>query len=112
MYTVPLYGWTQVSCLYLPAGKSFYKKVNFGHAIHFSTTRGKMEGCEICTLSPSIDGHRSHVFIFLLAKVIIKRLILDMQFIFLPVGVKWKVVKYVHCPLLLMNTGLTSLSSC
>ncbi len=27
-----------------------------------------MEGCESCTLSPSIDGHRSHVFIFLLAK--------------------------------------------
>ncbi len=72
-----------------------------------------MEGCEICTLSPSIDGHRSYVSIFLLAKVIIKRrLILDMQIIFLPVGVKWKVVKYVHCPLLLMDTGLTSLSSC
>ncbi len=72
-----------------------------------------MEGCEICTLSPSIDGHRSHVFIFLLAKVIIKiRLILDMQFIFLPVGVKWKAMKVVHCPLLLMNTGLMSLSSC
>ncbi len=71
-----------------------------------------MEG-EICTLSPSIDGHRSHVFIFLLAKVIIKkRLILDMQFIFLPVGVKWKGMKVVHCPLLLMNTGLMSLSSC
>ncbi len=48
-----------------------------------------MEGCEICTLSPSIDGHRSYVSIFLLAKVIIKRrLILDMQ---------WKVVKVVHC---------------
>ncbi len=72
-----------------------------------------MEGCEICTLSPSIDGHRSHVFIFLLAKVIIKiRLILDMQFIFLPVGVKWKGMKVVYCPLLLMNTGLMSLSSC
>ncbi len=53
-----------------------------------------MEGCEICTLSPSIDGHRSHVSIFLLAKVITRRmLILDMQIIFLPVGVKWKVVK-------------------
>ncbi len=72
-----------------------------------------MEGCEICTLSPSIDGHRTHVSIFLLAKVITKRrLILDMQIIFLPVGVKWKVVKYVHCPLLLIGTGLTSLSSC
>ncbi len=72
-----------------------------------------MEDYESCTLSHSMDGHRSHVFIFLLAKVIIKRrLILDMQFIFLLVGVKWKVVKYVHCPLLLMNTGLTSLSSC
>ncbi len=72
-----------------------------------------MEGCEICTLSPSIDGHRSHVFIFLLAKVILKKmLILDMQFIFLPVGVKWKGMKVVHCPTLLMDTGLTSLSSC
>ncbi len=42
--------------------KSYYKKKdNFGHAIHFSTSRGKIEGCEICTLSPSIDGHSSHV---------------------------------------------------
>ncbi len=24
--TVPLHGWTQVSCLYLPAEKSYYKK--------------------------------------------------------------------------------------
>ncbi len=72
-----------------------------------------MEGCESCPLSNTIDGHRSHVSIFLLAKVIIKRrLILDMQIIFLPVGVKWKVVKVVHCTLLLMDTGLTSLSSC
>ncbi len=72
-----------------------------------------MEGCESCTLSHSMDGHRSHVSIFLLAKVIIKRrLILDMQFIFLPVGVKWKVVKVVHCPTLWMDTGLTSLSCC
>ncbi len=59
------------SCLYLPAGKSYYKKkVNFGHAIHFSTSRGKMEGCEICSLSPSIDEHWSHISIFLLTKVI------------------------------------------
>ncbi len=72
-----------------------------------------MEGCEICTLSPSIDRHRSHVFIFLLAKVITKRrIILDMQFPYQPLGVKWKVVKYVHCLLLLMDTGLMSLSSC
>ncbi len=72
-----------------------------------------MEGCERCTLSPSIDGHWSHVSIFLLTKVITKRkLMLDMQFPFLPVEVKCKVVKHVHCPLLLMDTGLTSLSSC
>ncbi len=46
-----------------------------------------------------MDGHRSHVSIFLLKKVITKRrIILDMQFIFLQVGVKWKVVKVVHCP--------------
>ncbi len=31
-----------------------------------------------------------------------------MQFPFLPVGVKWKVVKNVHCPLLLIDTGLMS----
>ncbi len=66
-----------------------------------------MEGCEICTLSPSIDGHLSHISIFLLTKVITKiKLILDTQFLFLPLGVKWKVVKDLHCPLLLINTGL------
>ncbi len=72
-----------------------------------------MEGCERCTLSPSIDGHWCHVSIFLLTKVITKiMLILDMQFHFLPVGEKLKVVKDVHCPLLLIDTGLMSLSSC
>ncbi len=72
-----------------------------------------MEGCESFPLSNTIDGHKSHVSIFLLAKVIIKRrLIWEMQLIFPPVGVKWKVVKVVHCPILLMDTGLTSLSSC
>ncbi len=59
-----------------------------------------MEGCESCTLSHSMDGHRSHVSIFLLKKVITKRrIILDMQFPNQPLGVKWKVVKVVHCPL-------------
>ncbi len=72
-----------------------------------------MEGCESFTLSPSIDGHRSHVSIFLLTKVITRRmLILDMQFPNQRLGLKWKVVKVVHCPTLLMDTGLTSLSSC
>ncbi len=56
-----------------------------------------MEGCERCTLSPSIDGHWSNISIFLLRKVITKiMLILEMQLPFLPVGVKWKVVKGVH----------------
>ncbi len=32
-----------------------------------------------------------------------------MQFPFLPVGVKWKVGKNVHWPLLLINTGLMSI---
>ncbi len=32
-----------------------------------------------------------------------------MQFPFLPVGVKWKVVKNVHCPPLLIDTGLMSI---
>ncbi len=32
-----------------------------------------------------------------------------MQFPFLPVGVKWKVVKNVHCPALLIDTGLMSI---
>ncbi len=103
-----------MSCLYLPAGKSYYKKkVNFGHAIHFSTSRGKMEGCESCTLSHSMDGRRSHVSILLLKKVITKRrIILDMQFPNQPLGVKWKVVKVVHCPTLWMDAGLMSLSCC
>ncbi len=58
MYTMTLYRFTLVSCLYLPADESYYKnKVNFGRAIPFSTNRGKMEGCERCPLSPSIDGH-------------------------------------------------------
>ncbi len=49
----------------------------------------------------SMDGHRSHVAIFLLTKVIIKRrIILYMQFPNQPLGVKWKVVKVVHCPTL------------
>ncbi len=72
-----------------------------------------MEGCERCTLSPSIDGHSSHISIFLMTKVITKiMLILDVQFPFLQVGVNWNVVKDVHCPLLLMDTCLTSLSFC
>ncbi len=32
-----------------------------------------------------------------------------MQFPFLPVGVKWKVVEDVHCPPLLIDTGLMSI---
>ncbi len=32
-----------------------------------------MECCERCTLSPSIDGHWSHVSIFLLTKVFFKK---------------------------------------
>ncbi len=72
-----------------------------------------MEGCEICTLSNTIEGHRSHVSIFLLTKVITKGLIiLDMQFPNQPLWVKWKVVKVVHCPTILMDTGVMSLSSC
>ncbi len=71
-----------------------------------------MEGCESCPLSKTIDGHRSHVSIFLLTKVITKRrIILDMQLPNQPLWVKWKVVKVVHCPTLLMDTGVMSLSS-
>ncbi len=48
-----------------------------------------------------------------MTKVNTKRmLILDMQFPFVPVGVKWKVVKYVHIDTLPIDTGLMSLSSC
>ncbi len=91
--------------------KLLQNKVNFGHAIPFSISRGKLEGFETCTMSSSIDGHWSHVSIFLLTKVITNRmLMLDAQFPFLPLGVKCKVVKDVHFPLLLMDTGLTSLS--
>ncbi len=72
-----------------------------------------MKGCEICTLSPSIDGHWSHISIFLLTKVITNRkIILDMQFPDQTLGVKWKVVKVAHCPTLWMDIGLMSLSSC
>ncbi len=72
-----------------------------------------MEGCESCTLSHSMDGHWFHVSILLMKKVITKRmLILDMQFPNQPLGVKWKIVKVVHCPTLCMDTGLTSLSCC
>ncbi len=38
-----------------------------------------------------------------------RKLIFDMQFPFLPVGLKWKVVKNVHCPPLLIDTGLMSI---
>ncbi len=38
-----------------------------------------------------------------------RKLILDIQFPFLPVGVKWKLVKNVHCPPLLIDTGLMSI---
>ncbi len=51
MYTVLFYLWTQVSRLYLLADKIYYKmKVSFGRAIPFSTSRGKIEGCERCPL--------------------------------------------------------------
>ncbi len=60
-----------------------------------------------------MNGHRSHVSIFLLKKLLqTERLILDMQFPNQPLGVKWKVVKVVHCPTLWMDTGFTSLYSC
>ncbi len=36
-------------------------------------------------------------------------LIFHMQFPFLPEGVKWKVVKNIHCPPLLIDTGLMSI---
>ncbi len=72
-----------------------------------------MEGCESCPLSNTIEGHRSHVSIFLLTKVITKTgIIVDMQFPNQPLGIKWKVVKVVPGPTLLMDTVVMSLSSC
>ncbi len=56
-----------------------------------------MEGCERCTLSPSIDGHLSHISIFLLTKVITKSYF-GRAISFLTVGVKWKVVKCTLSP--------------
>ncbi len=50
-----------------------------------------MEGCESCTLSHSMDGHRSYVSIFLW-----HRIILDMQFPNQPIGVKLKVVWNIY----------------
>ncbi len=71
-----------------------------------------MEGCESCTLSTLMDGHRFHVSIFLVKKVITKRrIILDMQFPNQPLGVKWKVSESCTLSTLWMDTGLTSLSS-
>ncbi len=72
-----------------------------------------MECCERCTMSPSIDGHWSHVSIFLLTKVITKiMLILGHAIPFFTSRCKWKVVKGIHCPTLLNGTGLMFLSSC
>ncbi len=86
---------------------------NFGHAIPFSSSRNNIEVCERCPVSHSIEWHWSHDSIFLFTKVITKRkLILDMQLTFLPVGIKWKVVKGAHCQILLNGTGHMSLSSC
>ncbi len=72
-----------------------------------------MEGCENCTLSPSIDGHWSQVSIFLLTIVYYKNNVNFGHAIpFFPVGLKLKVVKDVHFATLMIDTGLTSLSSC
>ncbi len=54
------------------------------------------------------------IFIFRQLNAVIpkRKLIFDMQFPFLPVGRmvgKWKVVKNVHCPVLLIDTGLMSI---
>ncbi len=51
------------------------------------------------------------IFIFRQLHAVIpkRKSIFDMQFPFLPVGVKWKVVKNVHCPPLLIDTGLMSI---
>ncbi len=57
-----------------------------------------MESCERCPLSISIEWHLSHVFIFLLTKVITKRkYILDMQFPFF--NSKGKMGGCKRCPL-------------
>ncbi len=50
------------------------------------------------------------IFIFRQLHAVIpkRKLIFGMQFPFLP-GVKWKVVKNVHCPPLLIDTGLMSI---
>ncbi len=51
------------------------------------------------------------IFIFRQLHAVIpkRKLIFDMQFPCLPVGVKWKVVRNVHCPSLLIDTGLMSI---
>ncbi len=51
------------------------------------------------------------IFIFRQLQAVIpkRKYIFDMQFPFLPVGVKCKVVKNVHCPPLLIDTGLMSI---
>ncbi len=59
-----------------------------------------MEGCESCTLFP-LYGWTQVSRLYLPAEKVItkRRIILDMQFPNQPLGVKWKVVKVVHCPL-------------
>ncbi len=47
-----------------------------------------MEGCESCTLSHSMDGHKSHVSIFLLMKVIAKFFNFGRTIPYQPLGVK------------------------
>ncbi len=65
---------------------------------------------EECSAGTHVHFDHSQVSIFLLMKVItLRKLIFDMQFPFLPVGVKWKVVKNVHCPPLLMVTDIMSI---
>ncbi len=49
------------------------------------------------------------IFMFRQLHVEERKLIFDMQFPLLPVGVKWEVVQNTHCPLLLINTGPMSI---
>ncbi len=70
-----------------------------------------MEGCERCPLSHSIEWHWFHVTIPTDKSYYKINIIFGRAIPFSTSRGIMKVVKDVHCPLLLMDTGLMSLSA-
>ncbi len=100
-----------VSCLYLPADKSYYKIIYiFGRAVLFSTSRGKWKVVKICTLSPSIDGHLYYISFFLLTKLLQNIVIFGCEFRFLTTRVNMEGCERCTLSPSIEDTGLMSLS--